>query len=184
MSMAGKLLIAHPNLPAGSPWAKTVIYVYEDKPTIGTLGLVLNKFSNFTVRELCHQKGIMFPDSAPVIHKGGPVNEQALMLLHTDEWQSQNTTPAGKSYRISSDNFMFEKIAKGDYPAYYRFFAGMAAWSPGQLNMELKGQFPFRSENSWLTADSNDSILFEYDGEKQWERAIATASSQMIDQFF
>ena len=183
MSRVGKLLIAHPNLPKGNPFKQSVIYVYEDNAN-GTVGVVLNFHSNSTVSELCNQKGIIFPDQSHNLHKGGPVNEQAILMLHTNEWQSHNTSAAGPGLNITSDNIMFNKIALGDQPAYYRIFAGMAAWQPGQLDMELKGQFPYKPENSWLLADANDSIIFEYDGDKQWQKAVELSSSQMIEQYF
>ena len=183
MSKVGKLLIAHPCLPKGNPFRKSVIYIYEDNKN-GTLGVVLNYNSSYSVRELCNQKGILFGDGTKQLHKGGPVNEQAILMLHSDEWQSQNTTEAGKNYRISSDNLMFQKISLGDCPAYYRIFAGMAGWAVGQLDMELKGQFPYKPENSWLTADANDSILFDYDGDEQWHKAVSLSSKQMINQYF
>jgi len=184
LSKVGKLLIAHPNLPNGNPFKHSVIYIYEDTEHNGTVGVVLNYHSNFTVSDLCKQKGIIFPDGSQNLHKGGPVNEQAILMLHTDEWQSHNTSKAGPGLHISSDNIMFNKIALGDQPAYYRIFAGMSAWQPGQLDMELRGQFPYKPENSWLLADANDSIIFEYDGDKQWQMAVELSSQQMIDQYF
>lgn len=183
MSRVGKLLIAHPKIPVGNPFRKSVIYIYEDNAN-GTQGVVLNYHSSFTVKDLCNQKGIIYPDGTHNLHKGGPVNEQAILMLHTDEWQSSNTMEAGKGYRISSDNHMFQKVALGDAPVYYRIFAGMSSWAVGQLDMEMKGQFPYRPENSWLTATANDSIIFDYDGDAQWEKAVELSSRQMIEQYF
>jgi len=82
---------------------------------------------------------------------------------------------------MSSDYAMFEKIANFDEPAYWRVFAGIASWAPGQLDMELGAEFPYSEKNSWLTADATDDILFAYEGYEQWEQAIELASKQMFD---
>jgi putative transcriptional regulator len=105
-------------------------------------------------------------------------------MLHSDEWRSAHTTTAGPSYFLTSDDYMFERLALGDQPAYWKMFLGLCAWKPGQLDMELGGQFPFKSENSWLTADANDHIMFELDGDKMWEAAIELSSKQMFSTYF
>ena len=183
MIETGIILVAHPKLPKTNPFQKTVIYVYESNST-GIMGLVVNKPTSYTIKELCQGKGLDYPESVSTLHQGGPVNQTALVLLHTDEWYSDNTAQAGQGLCVSSDNKMLEKLAHGEVPLYWRMFSGMSAWTKDQLQMELRGQFPYRPENSWLTAQANDDILFEYDGEEQWEQAIALSSSQMINQFF
>jgi putative AlgH/UPF0301 family transcriptional regulator len=60
---------------------------------------------------------------------------------------------------------------------------GICAWQPGQLEMELKGQGPYLPENSWLTCKSNEDIIFAYDGERQWEKAVELSSRQMFNQY-
>lgn len=183
MTTVGNLLIAHPNLRKANPFHKTVIYVYEHNDN-GVMGVVLNRNTEFSIQSLFRSKGHLYNNGIPTLHQGGPVNESALVLLHTDEWHSTNTATAGPGLRVSSDGLMFEKMAMGDEPVLWRLFNGMSAWAPGQLEMELKGQFPYRPENSWLTATANDSIVFEYDGEEQWEQAIELSRTQMINQFF
>ena len=155
----GTMLIAHPRLPIGNPFKETVIYVTQDN-TSATLGLVLNVNTNTSVQKICNEQGILFNDGRPMIYKGGPINSSALMMLHSNEWQSQHTTGAGLSYSVSSDTFMFEKIGNGDYPVYNRIFAGITAWQPGQLHQEIKGQGPYTDRLSWLTLSPNDEIIF------------------------
>jgi len=183
MSRIGQILIAHPNLPETDPFYRTVIYIYQDNAA-GTVGTVLNRPSDFTIRELCEDKDINYNGSNRLLYFGGPVSKTSLVLLHSDEWHSGNTVEAGARLLVSSDDQMLERLALGDYPAYWRMFAGISAWSPQQLDLELSGQFPYRPENSWLIADANDSILFDYDGEKQWKKAVELSCNQMFDRFF
>jgi putative transcriptional regulator len=184
MSRVGKLLLSHPNFPIESPFARTVIYIYQDDSVNGTTGVVLNKPSRTSVSIMCEQNGVMFPDTQPLLHMGGPVNPTALLLLHTDEWNSSNTAMAGDKYRISSDNHMFLKISSGNEPVYWRAFSGYASWQPGQLDAEINGIVPYTKDTVWLTADANDDIMFEYDHDEQWEAALDLCSQQTIDHFF
>jgi len=182
MNFTGQVLIAHPNLQ--SPFfRKTVIYVIEHNIGQGCQGIVLNKPSKFPVSKIFRNKGLEL-DAGDVltIHKGGPINEKAVSLFHTGEWTSTNTYPVGK-YSISSDDFMIEKMANGDAPIYWRMFGGVAGWGPGQLEAEMEGNLPGGGK-SWLTIPANDSILFEYDGDEQWQKAVECASQLMIDQYF
>jgi putative transcriptional regulator len=183
MSRVGKLLIANPNFPIQSPFYKSVVYIYQDDSVNGTVGVILNKQSQTSVSEMCDQNQIMFPDTAPLLYVGGPVNTNSLLMLHSDEWASSNTASAGAGIRISSDSFMFHKIATGNEPIYWRIFAGKAAWRVGQLDKELEGKFPY-VKNMWLLADANDDITFNYDGEDQWIKAVDLCSQQTIDHFF
>jgi putative AlgH/UPF0301 family transcriptional regulator len=80
---------------------------------------------------------------------------------------------------LSSDDFMIQKLNQ-QVPTYWRLFAGMSTWEPGQLTAELEGRFPFRPENSWLIADAPEGLLFTLDGDKQWQKALALCSNQMF----
>jgi len=176
-SRIGQLLISHPNFPLQSPFARSLIYIYQDDSVNGTVGAVLNKPSRTSVSSLCEQNGLMFADTQPMMYMGGPVNTGALLLLHTDEWSSINTANAGGKLRISSDNHMFHKISQGNQPVYWRAFFGFASWHPGQLQTEINNKM-------WLTADADESIIYDYSGDKQWNKALELCSQQTIDHFF
>ena len=176
-SQLGKLLISHPNFPQQSPFNKSLIYIYQDDSINGTVGVVLNKASRTSVSMLCEQNEIMFGDTQPMMYMGGPVNTGALLILHTDEWASTNTANAGGRLRISSDNHMFLKLSQGNLPIYWRAFFGFASWTPGQLQNEM-------NSSMWLTADADESIIYNYSGDKQWNKALELCSQQTIDHFF
>ena len=180
-SYLGKVLIAHPNLDNG-PFARSVIYIYQDNPETGTVGVVTNRRSRYGLHDLAKDKGITFGDTNKWVYHGGPVKQQALVLLHTNDWSSANTAHAGRKLCISSDDFMMEKLNQ-QTPTYWRMFAGMSAWEPGQLNAELGGNYPFRPENSWLIADAPEGLLFTLDGDKQWQKALELSSNQMFTKY-
>lgn len=175
MSYKGKLLVAHPSLTEGI-FARSVIFVYQDDPS-GSMGLVLNKPTQWKVSQIIREKGLIYEGNEH-IYKGGPVNEQALILLHEDDWYASNTMQIGKGLAITSDTVMMQKLSEHNGPTHWRMFAGIAGWSPGQLKMELK------SRQGWLTCDADDSIVFDKDGERQWNKAIQMCANQMINHFF
>lgn len=184
MSYQGKVLISHPNCPKDSPFYKSVIFIYQDNPRTGTLGVIVNKPSKYKVQDVCAEKNIIFKNSTHHIFHGGPVNPNALILLHTNEWSSDNTTPIHERLAISSDNAMLELISQGREPKEWRLFGGISGWSQGQLNQEMSGKWPYRPENSWLIADIDANFLFKVPFKHQWNEACALAGNQMFDQYF
>lgn len=183
MNYQGTVLIAHPNLKIDNPFYRTAIYIYQDHVDQGTAGLVLNRPSRSSVKEMVKDQHIIFPENSSMVHQGGPVNTSAITVLHTDDWASTNTVSAGRGLLISSDELMFEKISTGNQPIYWRAFGGMCGWLPGQLESELKGRFPYRPENSWLTMKANTESIYDYDGENQWKHLMEKCSQHMFDKY-
>lgn len=183
MKHVGKLLIANPTMRKDNPFSKSVVYIYSDCPNAGTVGVVLNRPSETTVQQLAFDQKISFP-SQERVYMGGPVNRSAMILLHTDDWQSKNTAIAGANLKLSSDNFMLLKMSTDNLPAYWRLFVGLSTWAPGQLAMEIGGHFPYNQTNQWLTIDGNEAIIFENSGEAQWEQALQVYSNQKINSWF
>ena len=178
---AGKLLIAHPNLPKNNWFHRTVVFIYNESAQQGTLGVTLNVPTNIPFKKLCYDKGVIYPSEYPVVHKGGPVNEASIVVLHTDEWNSTNTIPAGPRYRLTSDAEMFSRFSLGDTPVYWRPCVGLTIWGPGQLDAEMSGRFPYTTAHSWLMCDATDDLLFNYHGIQQWKEAVEFASMQTVD---
>jgi|TARA_B110001452_G_C15160455_1_gene403659 putative AlgH/UPF0301 family transcriptional regulator len=178
----GKLLVSHPRLPVGNPFKESVIYVTQDDDA-ATIGLILNLNSLTSVQKICNEKGILFTDGRPKLFKGGPINSSVLLMLHSNEWQSQHTHNAGHNYAVSSDTFMFEKIGTGNFPLYYRIFAGITAWQPGQLHAEVNGQGPYTDKLAWLLAEPNDDIIFGSQGQQQYVSALELCGQQMLNQY-
>ena len=83
-NLTGKVLIADPNLPDKTPFARSVIYIYNDDSVKGTTGVITNKRSRFGVHDVASDKGYDFGDRAKFIYYGGPVNQQAIVLLLSD----------------------------------------------------------------------------------------------------
>ena len=182
-SQEGKILIAHPGCPKDNPFHKSVVYIYQDNPG-GTIGVIINKPSRFTVQDICADKKIVFLNKNPSVYHGGPVNPNALILLHSNDWHSENTISAGQDMLVSSDNVMLKSIAEGRQPKQWRLFGGMSAWQAGQLQQELSGRWPYRPENSWLLARVPKEFIFNVNHKQQWQMACELSAHQMFDAYF
>ena len=175
MIKAGKLLVAHPNLPQRSLFANSVILITETGRS-GTAGLIINKASENSLNQLIKDRALHLDIGSPV-YLGGPVNPSALLLLHSDEWYSSNTLQVPGGFAITSDDVMFSKFQDGNTPLFWRFCLGMAGWHRGQLEQEIK-------QESWLTCDPEPSIIFEHSGKSQWRRAVDLCATQAVSHFF
>ena len=54
----------------------------------------------------------------------------------------------------------------------------MAGWHLGQLQKEISNQ------NGWLTCEASRAIVFDKDGERQWNKAVQACANQTMDSYF
>jgi putative AlgH/UPF0301 family transcriptional regulator len=87
-------------------------------------------------------------------------------------------------FSVTSHKDMFKRLAMGQTPKHWRLCAGVAAWSDDQIEGEMSGRAPWTPEHSWLTANPNTDIIWNYDGDEQWNRSVELSSSQLITQYF
>jgi len=166
---AGTLLISPPAVKA-SFWYKTVILLTESHMH-GSVGLVLNKRSQMSVKEFGEQLGMQI-NLPGFVYLGGPVNVKNLTFLHTSEWVSKNTMRISPDISVSSADDILPRLAMGDCPQRWRLFLGLCGWGPDQLENELKGNHPFPKEASWITATPNLDLIFGSDNKEQWCSAL------------
>ena len=173
----GKLLVARPGIMQDPRFKETVVYIYEQTDTV-CLGLILNKQTNMALSDLHAMRGYHNSGASGYLYRGGPVSEQSLLLLHTDEWMSTNTMLATHGNCISSDELMLEKMVMGNMPKNWRLMSGMSTWTITQLQNEIY------NHSAWLVVEPSESIFYAEDGSDQWKSAINLASTRMIDEFF
>ena len=176
-SFRGELLIAKPNVMKDPHFAKSVVYIYEQTDKV-CVGLVLNKPSYMNVGDIQTMRGVHNSGAAGHLYRGGPVSEQSLMLLHTDDWYSTNTIQATHGNAISSDELMLEKMEHNNMPKCWRLMSGMSTWLVPQLQAEIY------KHKAWLVVEPNQEIFYNFDEEDQWQAGINLASSRLMDQLF
>ena len=175
MNLVGNLLIAPPAVK-GNFWYKTVVLVTEDHAS-GSMGLVLNKRSQVSIREFGEQVGRDIPQPG-YVYLGGPVNVKSLSFLHTNEWSCSNTMRINNHLSLSSSEDVLTRLAEGDTPKYWRLFLGVAGWGPKQLISEVKGIPPWNQNTSWCTAKSDINLIFDYDLKEQWVQSLERSGQE------
>ena len=169
MNLIGNLLIAPPAVK-GSFWYKTVVLITEHHAQ-GSVGLVINKRSQLSIRDFGNQVGIPL-DIPGYVYQGGPVTPHSLSFLHSNDWVCKNTLQVNEMYSISSADDILPRLSMGDHPKYWRLFLGLCGWGPTQLEGEINGTPPWKKETSWCTSTADLDLLFESDNKEQWCNAL------------
>ena len=175
MNLVGNLIIAPPAVK-NSFWQETVILLTEHHIQ-QSMGIVLNKRSELTIKDFGQQLGFSL-DYPGWVYVGGPVNNQSLSFLHTNEWTSKNTMRINDEFSVSSADDILPRLAMGDTPVKWRIFLGMCGWSAGQLMAEINGTPPWKKNTSWCLASSEVDMAFDTDGKDQWCHAIDRSGAE------
>ena len=162
-SLQGLLLIASPAMDEGY-FSRTVSLLVEHGPG-GAMGLVLNRAIELPMSEAWKQIAQSpCADTGP-LHVGGPV-EGPLMVLHQDGAHSQ--VAVAEALHFCTEARLIEKVIADDPNPMLRCFAGYAGWTAGQLEEEL-------GQGTWVLAKPTPQLVFNLDGEAQYEAAMQMA---------
>ena len=181
INLTHHFLIAMPGLMDES-FARSVVYMCEHSER-GALGLIINKPSDLTLSGLFEKVDLPLRredlTQAPVF-QGGPVHTERGFVLHeplTLESENANesvyastmTIPGGLEMTTSKD--VLEALSTGAGPKRVLITLGYAAWAQGQLESEL-------AENSWLTVEADDHVIFDTPIEHRYDSALALLGLQ------
>lgn len=177
MNLTGQLLIAPPTMKDRF-WHKTVVLVTENHLR-GSLGIIVNKITNLSVNDFTRQlnEECMLPGH---IYAGGPVNTNAMTMLHSNDWECENTLKITGDIGLSSHKDIIKILAMGSCPRYWRIMLGLCVWQPNQLESELAGKHGYDHNQSWLLASSDLETIFEGDTKYCWTQAIERSSSEFV----
>lgn len=165
--LTGNLLIAMPGMP-DPRFQRTVIYICAHNAE-GAMGLVINRlFGSISFNDLLEQLDIhptkLIGDQR--VHYGGPVESGRGLVLHSADFVREGTMMVDDDVALTATIDILRAIADGRGPRRSLLALGYAGWGPGQLDAEMQA-------NGWLTAESDESLLFDRDLDTKWERAIA-----------
>lgn len=160
----GSLLISEP-LMEDKYFSRAVILVLDEPEDGGHFGLILNKPTEMTLKDLMPEweAGERIP-----IFCGGPVDLKRMFLLHTLGEKLGSATEILPGIYVGGD---LDKIIDyvedgGEIDGKLRFFLGYCGWSPGQLAGELEGK-------TWGVNTVPSSInLLKGEGLKYWTREV------------
>ncbi|UUX51944.1 YqgE/AlgH family protein [Nisaea acidiphila] len=167
--LTGQLLVAMPAM-RDPRFARTVIYVCVHNAE-GAIGLVLNRLvGSIEFHDLVEQldMNLMEADivANPPVHFGGPVDTERGFVLHSADYQSEETLDIDKEVGLTATVDIVRTIASGDGPKNHLLALGYAGWGPGQLDGEIQ-------ENAWLNVDADNALVFDTDLDSKWDRALA-----------
>lgn len=178
-SLANHFLIAMPKL-ADPNFSRTVTLICEHSSE-GAMGIVINRSTDLRLRDIFAQLDIDPTGAAHSdmpIHFGGPVQNNRGFVLHEPLGKWESTLTVTDNIGVSTSRDILTAIAQNQGPASCLVALGYAGWAAGQLEREI-------TENSWLSAPADRSILFETPVEHRWSAAarimgvdLATLSSE------
>jgi len=181
INLTNHFLIAMPGL-GDAIFSRSVVYVCEHTPR-GALGLVINKPADIKMAALFGKVDLPLNRqdlTDTLVLQGGPVQTERGFVLHepifseSDKpeqalYASTMTIPGGLEMTTSKD--VLEALSTGFGPRRVLVTLGYSAWGEGQLETEL-------GENSWLTVDADQSVIFDTPVEQRYDKALSLLGLQ------
>jgi putative transcriptional regulator len=159
-SLQGQLLVASPAL-LDPNFHRTVVLVAQHDED-GTMGLVLNRTAELAVAEAAPVLGELVEPSA-LLHAGGPVQPTAVIIVAEFDDPAEATVPIFDDVGFVAGDADFDELAPKLQRA--RIFAGLAGWSPGQLEAELERE-------DWIVEPANADDVFSEDPATLWSDVL------------
>jgi putative transcriptional regulator len=164
--LTGQLLIAMPAMD-DERFAQAVIFLCAHSDE-GAMGLVLNRpLTRPRFNDLVRKFKIT--DASPAreinICSGGPLDHGRGFVLHTSDWQSEDTLEVDDARALTASLDVLRAVAEGGGPRECVLALGYAGWEAGQLDHEIQ-------HNVWLTAPADNDILFDRLYDTKWRRAL------------
>ena len=149
---------------------KTVIAMLENDEN-GAWGLVINKRigsipiallidSSLSTSE--EERETLYEVNIPIFW-GGPVDVKKFFVLHSMEYQNENTKNFG-IISITHDYKILLDIARKKGPEKNLIILGYSGWGSGQLEGEME-------RDHWILSDFDLDIIFEKESIKIWPKA-------------
>src|SRR6266704_3330964 len=144
-SLAGSLLVAHPNM-LDPNFRRAVLFISAHDPKDGALGVIINRPLDRQVADLVTETPPANLADVPVF-LGGPVGKNQLMFA-AFEWQKS------KGLKLNHDIAFQETsdVAGQNAPVAICAFVGYAGWGAGQLEAEMK-------QKAWLVQKPTRSLV-------------------------
>jgi putative transcriptional regulator len=160
--LSGSLLLSMPGI--GDPRFDRVVIAMCVHDDDGAVGIVTNTpFGSLTVRELMAQLDVD-PGATPgdaLVMTGGPVEPARGFVLHSCDWQGQNSIAVGNHWGLTSTIDVLKAIAAGKGPRRWLSALGYTGWGPGQLDGEML-------RHGWQVAPGDPDIVFEIPQPDRW----------------
>lgn len=147
----------------------------------GSQGFVLNKKTHHGVNKILSDETGYRLDVDYPLYWGGPVNPNTVWMLHDASWGLEHTVRINGDWSMTSNKNMFDAMKMGHLPQRFRIFYGFSAWAIDQLENELRGEYPWDHNASWLVLhEPNPDWIATRDKEDLWIDSISFAANQTV----
>ena len=162
-----EFLIAQSHMP-DSRFKETVILMLSHDNE-GAAGLVINKpVKKMTIDKLFEESNIVPPKKILkkeiTLYWGGPVKPEHIFFIHSSDYKSEDYILVNKDYTVTRAPKILFDIINNIGPKEYIILSGIAIWSPGQLDLEIK-------KGDWHQKFNSYVPLFD-NGNEMWSRLI------------
>lgn len=164
-NLTNHFLIAMPGM-ADPSFARTVTYLCQHNEE-GALGIIINRPSELTLKDIMDQMNIAFHDDAlgrMPVYFGGPVQPERGFILHEPGGDWDSTLKVAEHLWLTTSRDILEAISRGEGPRKMLLALGYAGWGKGQLEEEI-------AQNAWLNAEAEQSIIFTRPAASRWKAA-------------
>jgi len=167
--LIGRLLVAMPSI--GDPRIERAVVFVVAHDAEHAMGLAVNRpVEGLSIRRLLRRLGVKSTIEMPrdLVMMGGPVERDRGFVLHTDDYESpESSLPVIPGVSLTATRDVLEALAgHNSRPRRAIMALGYAGWGAGQLEREIK-------ENTWLTCDADETLIFGDDHEHKWTNALA-----------
>jgi putative transcriptional regulator len=170
--LAPGFLVSSPAL--GDPNFRSSLVLMAEHSPEGAFGLVVNRPSQLSVRELLTTVSEELGEAAAKAGRdggqvlfGGPVDPERLWILHRP-----GSAPDGDSGEVLAPGIalggsraLLEKLARTADAGPYHLLLGYAGWGPLQLESEV-------TQGSWIPLALDGDLALELPLEHRWEEAV------------
>ena len=167
--LTGRLLVAMPGI--GDPRFERAVILLCAHNAEHAMGITVNRpVEGLSVPSLLKRIGVKSSIELPedLVLMGGPVECDRGFVLHTDDYQCpESSVSVIPGVTLTATREVLEALAgHNGRPRRSLMALGYAGWGAGQLENEIR-------ENTWLTCDADERLIFGDDHEHKWTEALA-----------
>jgi len=170
-SFVGKLLVAVPQMPAGTPYSRAVVLVLQDSKE-GVFGILLNRPATPEMLMAWQQVAGKPTFAAEKLVSGGPV-QGPILALHREQELAEVEIKGGLFVSVQQEAIdQLSQMELFDDELPFRIVLGAVSWAPGQLEGEI-------DDGAWLLIDGEPDSAFS-DTATLWERSVRRYGAELI----
>lgn len=171
-SFKGHFLISAKHLKDQN-FYKSVVLLIEHGAD-GAMGVIINRPLDVSLFSVLSQH-FPIPETELALYSGGPVEENALLILHNSEAHDQELGEIAPGVFVGTSPDVFDRVIRAlegsDDEFQFKVFAGYSGWSAGQLEHELR-------RGDWYTLRATTEPVFRDDPYSIWDDELRRFHAQ------